>query len=62
MKQFEYEKVSTPLEASEKLVTAPDDQEFRLIAGGTALVIMMKEGLSENSTGVCFARTTPTLT
>ncbi|MDG6924299.1 MAG: xanthine dehydrogenase family protein subunit M [Nitrososphaerota archaeon] len=45
MKQFEYEKVSTPLEASEKLVTAPDDQEFRLIAGGTALVIMMKEGI-----------------
>ncbi|MDG6997397.1 MAG: xanthine dehydrogenase family protein subunit M [Nitrososphaerota archaeon] len=45
MKQFEYEKVSTPLEASEKLLAAGEDQEFRLIAGGTALVIMMKEGI-----------------
>ncbi|MCL5068040.1 MAG: xanthine dehydrogenase family protein subunit M [Thaumarchaeota archaeon] len=45
MKQFEYEKVNTPIEASQKLLETKEDQESRLIAGGTALVIMMKEGI-----------------
>ncbi|MCL5067719.1 MAG: xanthine dehydrogenase family protein subunit M [Thaumarchaeota archaeon] len=45
MKQFEYEKVNTPQEASEKLLATEGETESRLIAGGTALVIMMKEGI-----------------
>ena len=45
MKQFEYEKVNTPIEASQKLLETKEDQGSRLIAGGTALVIMMKEGI-----------------
>lgn len=45
MKQFEYERVNTPKEASEKLLETEGEKESRLIAGGTALVIMLKEGI-----------------
>ena len=42
MKSFEYLKVGSPLEASQKIAELGED-DARVIAGGTALVIMMKE-------------------
>jgi len=42
LKSFEYLKMGSPLEASQKIAELGED-DARVIAGGTALVIMMKE-------------------
>lgn len=43
MNPFDYEKAQSTEEASAKLLAGPEGDETRVIAGGTALVIMMKE-------------------
>jgi carbon-monoxide dehydrogenase medium subunit len=42
LNQFKYEKLSSPVEASSKILEHGED-EARILAGGTALIIMMKE-------------------
>jgi carbon-monoxide dehydrogenase medium subunit len=44
LKKFKYTEVNSPEEASSKILEVGED-DARLIAGGTALVIMMKEGI-----------------